>query len=103
MRDHVGAACRARIHSFVLCLSVQNLNASSHRPTNPIRSYDLRGKMPAYVPPKPSDFLPTVDSRLAPDIAERLKSAAQGLEGQRPNYIMHNVKAAKNPTQSYRM
>lgn len=59
--------------------------------------YDLRGRMPNYVPPQPSDYKPTVDTRLSPEVAQRLAAASSPARtaGGRPNYVATNIKATR--------
>ncbi|GLI64998.1 hypothetical protein VaNZ11_008424 [Volvox africanus] len=54
-------------------------------------SYELRGRMPTYVPPSPSHFTPSVDNRLDPSVETRLSLG-------RPtgkNYVASNMRATK--------
>lgn len=61
-------------------------------------TYDLRGKMPEYRPPKPSDFVPSVDNKLTPEMQARLALAASpSRTAGRPNYVALNAKATKRP------
>ncbi|GFR48569.1 hypothetical protein Agub_g10471, partial [Astrephomene gubernaculifera] len=53
-------------------------------------SYELRGRMPAYVPPRPSQFAPSVDNRLPEFVETRL---SQGRPAGR-NFVSGNVRAA---------
>eukprot|EP00798_Chlamydomonas_sp_ICE-L_P015727 gene15727-21848_t len=58
-------------------------------------SYDLKGKMPEYQPPHPSQFEPTVDSRLSPEMQAKLDQATNPKKG-RPNFVAMNTKASKS-------
>lgn len=53
-------------------------------------SYELRGRMPTYVPPSPAQFAPSVDDRLEPEVAAKLSLG-------RPtgrNYVAANARGA---------
>ncbi|KAF5834411.1 flagellar associated protein [Dunaliella salina] len=54
-------------------------------------SYNLVGRMPSYVPPRPEDFEATVDSRLSPEMSARLEHAA-GKSTSRVNYVAQNAR-----------
>lgn len=59
-------------------------------------TYDLKGQMPVYVPPHPSDYKPTVDSRLTPEMAARLSTAASPSTATgRTNHVVANIRSSK--------
>jgi hypothetical protein len=54
-------------------------------------SYELRGRMPTYVPPSPHQFVPSIDNRLAPELAEKLTLGRPAAK----NFIASNLRKAK--------
>jgi len=54
-------------------------------------SYNLVGRMPSYIPPRPEDFEATVDSRLSPEMSARLEQAV-GKATSRINYVAQNAR-----------
>ena len=56
-------------------------------------TFDLRGRVKAYVAPRAADFQSTIDHRLAPELAERL-SLSRATAGMKdgPNYVASNAK-----------
>ncbi|KXZ50888.1 hypothetical protein GPECTOR_14g137 [Gonium pectorale] len=52
-------------------------------------SYELRGRMPTYVPPSPSQFKPHVDNKLSPEVGAKLS----GGKPTGKNYVSDNLRA----------
>jgi hypothetical protein len=51
--------------------------------------------MPAYVPPRPSDFTASIDNKLSAEVSRRLKIAADAGHGSRGNFVVNNIKRLK--------
>ncbi len=58
-------------------------------------SFDVRGKVPDYVAPKPEQFEASVDHRLSPEMEAQLKLAHAK---QRGDSVVQNIKAVKKMT-----
>jgi hypothetical protein len=58
--------------------------------------FELTGQMPSYVPPRPSDFAPSLDNRLSGSMRERLARAASTSRGSgRANFIQENIQSTR--------
>ena len=56
-------------------------------------SFDVRGRMPTYVPPTPSSLTASVDHKLSPEMAARLNKAATT---KKSNMVAANLKQIKD-------